>query len=81
MLAVMAEAPPAETPLPAEPELDENGVDLVQVRGMLELVEGLVVRVLDLPTLIELKEHADRPKDLAVLPVLRATLAETRRRS
>jgi hypothetical protein len=31
--------------------------------------------------LIELKEKAGRPKDLAVLPLLRATLAETLRRS
>jgi hypothetical protein len=46
----------------------------------LELTPGLVVRVIDLPTLIELKEAAGRPKDLAALPVLRATLAETRRR-
>ncbi len=46
----------------------------------LELSEGLVVRVIDLPTLIELKEVAGRPKDLAALPVLRATLAEARRR-
>jgi hypothetical protein len=41
-----------------------------------EILEGLVVRVLDLPTLIELKEKAGRPRDLAALPVLRATLAE-----
>jgi hypothetical protein len=36
--------------------------------------------VIDLPTLIQMKEKAGRPKDLAALPVLRATLAETRRR-
>ena len=47
----------------------------------LELSEGLVLRVIDLPTLIELKEKAGRPKDLAVLPVLLATLVETQRRS
>jgi hypothetical protein len=47
----------------------------------LSVGEGLAVHVLDLPTLIELKEKAARPKDLAVLPVLRATLAETLRRS
>jgi len=47
----------------------------------LQLADGLVVRVIDLPTLIALKEAAGRPKDLAALPVLRATLAETRRRS
>jgi len=46
-----------------------------------ELGGGVRVRVIDLPTLIELKEEAGRPKDLAVLPVLRATLAETLRRS
>ena len=38
--------------------------------------EELKVQVLDLPTLIELKEHAGREKDLAVLPVLRATALE-----
>jgi len=47
----------------------------------MELEVGLAVRVIDLPTLIELKEKAGRPKDLAVLPYLRATLAETLRRS
>jgi hypothetical protein len=47
----------------------------------MDLGDGLVVHVIDLPTLIELKEQAGRPKDLAVLPVLRATLAETLRRS
>jgi hypothetical protein len=55
--------------------------DLLEHAPELELEEGLVVRVIDLSTLIELKEKAGRPKDLAVLPVLRATLAETRRRS
>ena len=55
--------------------------DLLDRAPELELSEGLVVRVINLPTLIELKEKAGRPKDLAVLPVLRATLAETRRRS
>jgi len=43
--------------------------------------EGRTVRVLTLPALIEAKERAGRPKDLAALPVLRATLDETRRRS
>jgi hypothetical protein len=47
----------------------------------LSLRPGLTVRVIDLPTLIELKEKAARPKDLAVLPVLRATLSETLKRS
>jgi hypothetical protein len=55
--------------------------DLLDRAPGLELEEGMVVRVIDLPALIELKEKAGRPKDLAVLPVLRATLAETLRRS
>jgi hypothetical protein len=42
---------------------------------------GLSVRVLSLPALIEAKERAGRPKDLAALPVLRATLDELNRRS
>jgi hypothetical protein len=55
--------------------------DLLGRAPEVELEEGVSIRVIDLPTLIELKEQAGRPKDLAVLPVLRATLAETRRRS
>jgi len=55
--------------------------DLLERAPALELSRSLVVRVIDLPTLIELKEKAGRPKDLAALPVLRATLAEARRRS
>lgn len=55
--------------------------DLVDRAPEMELSEGLLLRVIDLPTLIELKEKTGRPKDLAALPVLRATLAETRRRT
>jgi hypothetical protein len=55
--------------------------DLLDHSPELELSQGLAVRVIDLTTLIELKEQTGRPKDLAALPVLRATLAETRRRS
>ena len=54
--------------------------DLLEHAPDLELEQGVMVRVIDLPTLIELKEKAGRPKDLAALPVLRATLAETLRR-
>jgi hypothetical protein len=43
-------------------------------------VRGLTIRVLSLPALIEAKEQAGRPKDLAVLPVLRPTLDELKRR-
>jgi hypothetical protein len=61
-----------------------------QSRGYEELVEqtvemnlagGLTIRVLSLPALIEAKERSGRPKDLAVLPLLRATLDEVKRRS
>jgi hypothetical protein len=38
------------------------------------------VLALDLGRLIQAKEFAGRPKDLAVLPVLRATLAELKKR-
>jgi hypothetical protein len=54
--------------------------DLLSRAPEFELEAGVLVRVIDLPTLIELKEKAGRPKDIAVLPVLRATLAETLRR-
>jgi hypothetical protein len=54
--------------------------DLVDHAPELSLGEGLSVRVIDLRTLIALKEKAGRPKDLATLPVLRATLEESLRR-
>jgi hypothetical protein len=41
---------------------------------------GLTCRVLELSRLIEVKQRAGRPKDLAVLPVLRATLDELRQK-
>lgn len=41
-----------------------------------DLGDGLVVRVLDLRTLIAIKERLNREKDRAVLPVLRRTLQE-----
>jgi predicted nucleotidyltransferase len=44
-------------------------------------VEGHTVPVLGLPRLIAVKQAAGRPKDLAVLPTLRATLTEQRRPS
>jgi len=42
-------------------------------------LEGLRVRVLELETLIAVKEEVAGEKDLAVLPLLRRTLAEKRR--
>jgi len=38
------------------------------------------VRVLDLETLVQMKEETGRERDLAALPVLRRTLAEKRKR-
>jgi hypothetical protein len=40
---------------------------------------SMTVRVLDLPALIRTKEAAGRPKDHAVLAILKRTLAESRR--
>jgi hypothetical protein len=40
---------------------------------------GMLVRVLDLETLIAIKEELSGEKDRAVLPVLRRTLEEKRR--
>ena len=54
------------------PELLSHTVELV-------LGGGLKIRILDLETLIEVKAEAGRPKDMAVLPILRQTLAERRR--
>ena len=53
--------------------------DLVPHSNEMEIGEGLRVRVLDLPTIIALKEELAGEKDMAVLPVLRRTLDEKRR--
>ena len=47
----------------------------------MSLSSGRAVRVLTLPALIEAKERSGRPKDLAALPVLRATLDEQKKHS
>jgi len=54
--------------------------DLVGHTTTMDVGGGLVVRVLDLETQIAVKEEAGRDKDLAVLPILRRTLEESRRR-
>jgi hypothetical protein len=46
----------------------------------IEMAPGLRVRVLDLETVIALKEELNGEKDRAVLPVLRATLSEIRKK-
>jgi predicted nucleotidyltransferase len=51
--------------------------DLVDSSDVLEGA-GVEVRVLSLERLIELKRQLGRPKDLAALPVLEATLRERR---
>jgi hypothetical protein len=67
-------------PLDALGALDnETYVELVGHASPLELGEGLSILVLELLKLIELKYNAGRPKDLAVLPVLEATLELTRK--
>jgi hypothetical protein len=47
----------------------------------LELGTGLRVRVLDLETLIRIKDELGREKDRAVLPILRRTLLERKKRN
>jgi hypothetical protein len=46
----------------------------------MSLSSGRSIRVLSLPALIDAKERSGRPKDLAALPVLRATLDEREKR-
>jgi hypothetical protein len=55
--------------------------DLRRDSTLMQITPELSVRVLNLETLIATKEEAGRDKDLAVLPVLRATLEEIRRRN
>ena len=55
--------------------------DLLDRAPELRVGEDLFVHVVDLAMLIDLKTQAGRPKDLAALPVLRATLAESNHRS
>ena len=45
-----------------------------------DIGDGILVRVLDLETLISLKEDLGTEKDRAMLPLLRQTLEERRRR-
>ena len=59
---------------------DRGYEQLLPLTVEMTLGEGRTVRVLTLAALIESKERAGRPKDLAALPVLRATLDELKRR-
>ncbi|NIM01103.1 MAG: hypothetical protein GTO30_03420 [Acidobacteria bacterium] len=58
---------------------EQNFEDLEDDVVTLE-VEDLTCRILSLERLIEVKKRAGRPKDLAVLPLLEATLARSRGR-
>jgi len=54
--------------------------DLVEHSDEFDIGGGVMVRVLDLETLIATKEEAGGEKDKAALPLLRRTLEEKRRR-
>lgn len=60
---------------------DKSYEDLLEQTTEMKLAEGLSVRVLALTALIQIKERSGRPKDLAVIPVLRATLDELNRKA
>ena len=53
--------------------------ELIASTVPIKLSGDLTIRVLDLATLIEIKKRAGRPKDLAALPHLEATLRESRK--
>ncbi len=54
--------------------------DLIPHSHELEVGPGVRVRVLDLEMLISMKEQLPSEKDLAMLPILRRTLKESRKR-
>jgi predicted nucleotidyltransferase len=54
--------------------------DLLPRSTEMDIGEGMGVRVLDLETIIAVKEQLASEKDLAVLPILRRTLSEMRKK-
>jgi hypothetical protein len=54
--------------------------DLIPHSVVLDISEGVRIRVLDLDTLIAIKEQLGGDKDRAALPILRRTLEEKRKR-
>jgi len=54
--------------------------DLLPYTSEMLVTESLTARILNLETLIEIKEHLGTEKDRAVLPTLRRTLEERQRR-
>jgi predicted nucleotidyltransferase len=55
--------------------------DLLPHAIEMDVGQGLAISVLDLETIIAVKEQLASEKDLAALPLLRRTLAEMKRRS
>lgn len=53
--------------------------ELIPHSAALDIAHGLRLRVLDLETLIAIKEQLGSEKDRAVLPILRRTLEEKRK--
>ena len=54
----------------------EGYEELLKHTEQVDLGAGTRVRILDLPTLIRMKETLGRERDMAVLPILRRTLEE-----
>jgi len=54
--------------------------DLLVHSTEMDIGDGICIRVLDLETIISLKEELAGEKDIAVLPILRRTLSERRAR-
>jgi len=53
--------------------------DLLPLSDKMDIGEGLRIQVLNLETVISIKEQLASDKDLAVLPILRQTLREMRK--
>jgi len=53
--------------------------DILLESAVVQAGEGLAVRVLDLESLIKIKEELAQEKDRAVIPILRRTLEQKRR--
>ena len=64
-------------------EIDDGATfdELVSDSVALELGEGLACRAISIAKLVEIKRRLGRPKDLAAIPMLEATLEELRKRS
>ena len=67
-------------PLDLLGQLGELGYEELLTRSVVVADGSLTLHVLDLPTLIEVKTRAGRPKDRIALPLLLATLEERGRR-